>query len=235
MSKSPPCVPEAQKPDTLYASARDAISGFGFDESVVAVFPDMIKRSVPGYATIIHMVGQIAERFAKPNTNVYDLGCSLGASTLSMRHRIPCADVTIHAVDNSQAMIDQCKAVIDADSGETPVQLHCENIQDTQLANASVCVLNFTQSMAPGGVLILSEKITFEDVDYNQLQIDLHHHFKRTNGYSDLEIAQKRAALENVLLPETLAAHKSRLLNAGFTKAEPWFQCFNFASIIATR
>ncbi len=252
MSKSPPCVPEAQKPDTLYASARDAISGFGFDESVVAVFPDMIKRSVPGYATIIHMVGQIAERFAKPNTNVYDLGCSLGASTLSMRHRIPCADVTIHAVDNSQAMIDQCKAVIDADSGETPVQLHCENIQDTQLANASVCVLNFTlqfipikerealltniaKSMAPGGVLILSEKITFEDVDYNQLQIDLHHHFKRTNGYSDLEIAQKRAALENVLLPETLAAHKSRLLNAGFTKAEPWFQCFNFASIIATR
>lgn len=238
--------------DTLYAGTHDSISGFKFDQNVVSVFPDMIKRSVPGYATIVHMVGQIAERFAKPHTKIYDMGCSLGAATLAMRHRVACADVEILAIDNSEAMIKQCQAVIDADSGELPVRLQCANILEVDINNASVCVLNFTlqfipirqrdallqrifRGMKPGGALILSEKIAFEDPEYNQLQIDLHHHFKQSNGYSALEIAQKRASLENVLIPETIQAHQSRLLGSGFKSAEPWFQCFNFTSIIAIK
>ncbi len=236
--------------DTLFADPVDHISGFRFDQQVVSVFPDMIKRSVPGYATIIHMVGQLAERYARPDTTLYDLGCSLGAATLSMRHRVPCAGVKIVAVDNSPEMIKQCKTVMAADSGEIPVEVVCTNVQDIAIERASVCVLNFTlqfipvqerlallsqihKGLVPGGVLILSEKIAFEDEAYNLLQIDLHHHYKRANGYSDLEIAQKRAALENVLIPETLSAHKARLATCGFKAAEPWFQCFNFTSIIA--
>lgn len=238
--------------DKIYANQVDHISGFRFDQNVVAVFPDMIKRSVPGYATIIHMVGQLAERFATAHSQIYDLGCSLGASTLAMRHRIPCAGAKIIAVDNSQAMIDQCRHVIAADSGEIPVDLVCADILDVPITNASVVVLNFTlqfipvpkrqvllgaiaEGLNPGGVLILSEKIAFDDPAYNQLQIDLHHHFKKTHGYSDLEIAQKRAALENILVPETMHTHQQRLLNCGFKTAEPWFQCFNFTSIIASK
>lgn len=236
--------------DTLFAAPFDQISGFVFDRKVVDVFPDMIKRSVPGYATIIHMVGQIAERYAKPDTKIYDLGCSLGASTLAMRHRVPCAGVKIVAVDNSPDMTAQCQQIIAADSGVVPVEVKCANIQEIDIHNASICVLNFTlqfipvadravllakiaQGLNPGGVLILSEKISFEDPHQNQLQIELHHHFKKTQGYSDLEIAQKRAALENVLIPETMANHQKRLLECGFSSAEPWFQCFNFTSIIA--
>jgi len=52
-------------------------------------------------------------------------------------------------------------------------------------------------------------------------------------GYSKLEISQKRAALENVLLPETLEAHRSRLDTIGFDAVDVWFQCFNFASMVA--
>lgn len=236
--------------DRIYSEQQDSISGFTFDRRVVSVFPDMIKRSVPGYATIIHMIGQIAERYTQSGTEVYDLGCSLGAATLSMRHRICAADTKIIAVDNSKAMIDQCQAVIEADSGEVPVELRCANIQDVPVQNASVCVLNFTlqfipvaereallrrlaQGMKAGGVLILSEKIAFSDPEHQQLMTELHHNFKRTNGYSELEIAQKRAALENVLVPETLACHQQRLLAAGFRSVDVWFQCFNFTSIIA--
>ena len=241
-----------QHQDRIYASPLEDIAGFRFDQAVVSVFPDMSKRSVPGYATIIHMVGQIAERFATPNSHLYDLGCSLGAASLAMRHRVGCTGVRIIAVDNSADMINTCRLVMDADSGEIPVTLLCEDILRTPINNASVCVLNFTlqfiapvqreqllrricDGLNPGGVLVLSEKIAFADAHQNQLQTDLHHHFKRANGYSDLEIAQKRAALENVLIPETMSRHRERLLNAGFNSAEPWFQCFNFTSIIAIK
>lgn len=236
--------------DRLYANHREDITGFRFDESVVAVFPDMIKRSVPGYSTIIHMIGQFAERYAQSGTRLYDLGCSLGAATLAMRHRITTADARIIAVDNSAAMTEHCRNLLAADSGETPVDLICANIQDVAVTNASVCVLNFTlqfipledratvleriaQGMVSGGVLILSEKIAFEDAEHQQLMTELHHNFKRANGYSDMEIAQKRSALENVLIPEILKTHQQRLLKAGFRSVDCWFQCFNFASIIA--
>lgn len=236
--------------DRIYASPLEEVTGFRFDDQVVAVFPDMIKRSVPGYSTIIHMIGQIAERYAQAGTRLYDLGCSLGAATLAMRHRINAADVNIIAIDNSPDMIERCRAVLAADSGEIPVQLICGDIQDAVIDQASMTVLNFTLQFIPpterdavlrriaagtvaGGVLILSEKIAFEDEEHQNLMIELHHNFKRANGYSDLEIAQKRTALENVLIPETLKAHQQRLLNAGFRSVDCWFQCFNFASIIA--
>lgn len=238
--------------DRLYAQPQDSISGFRFDEQVVKVFPDMIERSVPGYATIIHMIGQIAERYAQPESRLYDLGCSLGAATLAMRHRIRAVGAEIVAVDNSPDMVAQCQGIVEADSGGVPVTLECAALQDLSIENASVAILNFTLQFIPlqerqhllnrvaagtrpGGVLILSEKIAFEDMEHERLMIDLHHNFKRANGYSDLEIAQKRTALEKVLVPETLQCHKARLLNAGYRSVDVWFQCFNFCSMIAFR
>lgn len=238
--------------DRLYAKPQDSISGFTFDEQVVAVFPDMIKRSVPGYATIIHMIGQIAERYAQPDSRLYDLGCSLGAATLAMRHRITAAGAEIIAIDNSPDMVARCQTIMEADSGEVPVKLVCAALQDLPVEDASLAILNFTLQFIPlaerqpllnriaagtrpGGVLILSEKISFEDVEHEKLMIDLHHNFKRANGYSELEIAQKRTALEKVLVPETLQCHKSRLLDAGYRSVDVWFQCFNFCSMIAFR
>lgn len=235
--------------DRIYALPQD-VTGFRFDDRVVAVFPDMIKRSVPGYSTIVHMIGQIAERYAQSGTRLYDLGCSLGAATLAMRHRIAAVDAEIVAVDNSPEMIERCREVIAADSGEVPVRLVCSNLQDVLVEQASMSVLNFTlqfiplaqrasvlegiaRGTVPGGVLILSEKIAFEDGEHQTLMTELHHNFKRANGYSDLEIAQKRSALDKVLIPETLKTHQQRLLQAGFRSVDCWFQCFNFASIIA--
>lgn len=240
------------KKDTLFSEHISAPLDFVFDETVVNVFPDMIKRSVPGYSTIVHMIGQLAERYAQSDSYCYDLGCSLGAATLSMRHRIRAHNTKIIAIDNSQDMLNRCQHVIDADSSEVPVELRFGSILDSNITieNASVCVLNFTlqfipvdkrkfllekiyRGMKPGGLLILSEKIAFSDNEHSELMIDLHHYFKKTNGYTDLEIAQKRNAIENVLVPETLSTHKKRLEEIGFEKIELWFQCFNFGSLIA--
>lgn len=243
---------DSTRKDDIYASPLDAIAAFAFDERVVSVFPDMIQRSVPGYATIIAMTGVLAERYAQPRSRCYDLGSSLGASTLSMRAQLDDRDCTIVAVDNSPAMIERCRTLIAADPHTTPVELREDDIVATPIADASVVVLNFTlqfiplaaraalltrigANMRPGGVLVLSEKIRFDDAHLQELNTDLHHAFKRGNGYSALEVAQKRNALENVLLPETLATHRQRLQQAGFGSVDVWFQCFNFASLVAIK
>lgn len=240
------------QPDQLYADPLGGVSRFAFDQKVVDVFPDMIKRSVPGYATIINMIGDMAERYARANSRCYDLGCSLGAATLAMRHGIVAADCDIVAVDNSPAMIERCRHVLAADTAEPNVELRCADLQAVEVARASVVVLNFTlqfiapserqavldriaSGLLPGGVLILSEKVTFEDRLHDELMVDLHHNFKRANGYSELEIAQKRSALEQVLIPEPLQTHRDRLKQAGFASVDVWFQCFNFASLIAIK
>lgn len=238
--------------DSIYATQLDAIADFAFDERVVRVFPDMIQRSVPGYATIIAMTGVLAGRYAQPGSRCYDLGCSLGASTLSMRGHLQGRDCRIIAIDNSPAMLERCRAIIDADAGTTPVELMLADIDDAIIEDASVVVLNFTlqfiaqprreallarigAGMRQGAVLVLSEKIRFDDPHLQELNTDLHHAFKRGNGYSELEISQKRSALENVLHPETIDAHQARLRRAGFSSVDVWFQCFNFASLVAIK
>lgn len=238
--------------DTLYASPLGNVDGFKFDNSVVDVFPDMIQRSVPGYSAIISAIGLLASRFAQPNSLCYDLGCSLGAATLSMRHKIAAPNCEIIAVDNSTAMLSRCQKIIDRDTAAIPVELICSDIQDINIQNASVVVLNFTlqfiplvdrdafikkiyAGLLPGGLLILSEKLLFKDTRQQALQTEMHHAFKKANGYSDMEVSQKRASLENVLISESFAEHKNRLLHSGFDSAEVWFQYFNFASMCALK
>ncbi|WP_049721957.1 carboxy-S-adenosyl-L-methionine synthase CmoA [Gilvimarinus polysaccharolyticus] len=242
-----------EQKDTLYANPLAQVDSFSFDQQVVDVFPDMIKRSVPGYPTIVNMIGSLAERYVTASSHCYDLGCSLGAATLAMRHRIQTAGCRIIAVDNSPAMIQRARQVIAADSQEEiPVEFIEGRIQDVAIDNASMTVLNFTlqfidiaerptlldnicRGLNPGGILIMSEKVAFDDPPHQELMTQLHHNFKRANGYSDLEIAQKRASIENVLVPESLTTHRNRLRAAGFSSVDVWFQCLNFASIIAIK
>lgn len=237
------------KQDRIYARERP-LQDFVFDEKVADVFTDMINRSVPGYATIISMIGMLADRYCTPGTTVYDLGCSLGGAALAMTHHISHKDYQLIAVDNSAAMIERFQRALDTRQDSKNIQLVCADLDDVEISNASVVVLNFTlqfiaqerraglirkiyEGMQPGGILILSEKIRFADAHLNELLIDMYHQFKQVQGYSQLEISQKRSALENVLIPETIATHKARMQEAGFRSCDTWFQCFNFASMVA--
>ena len=238
--------------DLIFSKKHDNLKDFTFDRQVVEVFPDMISRSVPGYNTIIDTIGRLSQQYVTDSTTVYDLGCSLGAATLAMRKAITAKDCKIIGIDNSPAMVERCKMHVNAFKGNTPVDIIEANILDVEINNASMVVLNFTlqfvepeqraqliekiaNGLKPGGLLVLSEKITDVDHDCDQLLIDLHHNFKRANGYSELEIAQKRTALENVMKPDSLSTHFSRLTDAGFSHMTPWFQCFNFMSLVAIK
>lgn len=238
--------------DLIYSNPHNQVKDFTFDAQVVEVFPDMISRSVPGYNTIIDTIGRLSQRHVTQNSNVYDLGCSLGAATIAMRRAIVAQDSKIIGVDNSAAMVERCKIHINAFKSEVPVEVIEANIQDIDITNASMVVLNFTlqfiekekrqalikkiaDGLNPGGILVISEKVAHQDPTCNELLIDLHHDFKRANGYSELEIAQKRTALENVMKTDSLEQHQERLSQAGFSHICPWFQCFNFLSIVAIK
>lgn len=236
------------QPDRLYAKTRDKVGDFVFDAAVASVFPDMIQRSVPGYAAIINMIQLLTGMHAVPGSNLYDLGCSLGAASLAMANGLAHEDCRIIAVDNAEAMLARAREHTAA--SDVHIDFRLADIRDVPIQNASVVVLNFTlqflpreqrgellsrirQGLSKGGILILSEKILGESPEQDARLVEMHHAFKRAQGYSDLEISQKRSALEKVLLPETLAAHQQRLQQAGFARSDLWFQCFNFVSIVA--
>ena len=240
------------KTDDIFLKPQNKVEDFKFDKKVVSVFPDMIKRSVPGYEDVIIMSGLFAERFAQAGSNLYDLGCSLGTTTLAMRSRITAPGAKIIAVDNSADMIERCRTIVDEDKSEVPVELVLDDIRNIDFQNNSMTVLNYTlqflppedrekllrkiyDSMLPGAVLILSEKITFSEKQNSELFIDIYHSWKAHNGYSEMEIKQKRNALENVLIPDTIPQHIARLEKIGFKRCELWFQCFNFMSMVAFR
>lgn len=254
--------------DSLFASPIGEAAPFKFNQAVVDVFPDMLRRSVPGYESIITQSGLLARRYARAGARMYDLGSSLGATAIAFRaaladKRTTAADnqdaehgIEIHAIDNSPAMVKESRKVIELDTNQSnrhiPIQVHEADLAEFPMENASVVAMNFTlqfiapsaraklvkkiaDSLLPGGAFILSEKVLFDDPVVNELHVNMYHAFKSVNGYSDLEISQKRNALENVLVPDTLHTHQQRLQDAGFSHASVWFQCFNFASIIAIK
>lgn len=239
-----------QNKDRIFAKTK-LPGDFVFDENVASVFEDMINRSVPGYSTIIAMIGVLAEKYCQEQSRIYDLGCSLGGATLAAVDRVECQDFSTIAIDNSAAMIDRLQIKLrNLPRFASKIECRCEDLCGSEIANASVVILNFTlqfiplaervpllrkiyAGMKPGGVLIISEKIIFPDEKLNQLFIEMYHSFKENRGYSKLEISQKRTALEKVLLPETLDLHRERLQKIGFQSVDVWFQCFNFASMVA--
>ena len=242
--------------DKIYANDEAADEPFRFNRAVAQVFPDMLQRSIPGYAASLEAIGSLAARYVRAGTNCYDLGCSLGAATLAMRQGIQVPDCRIIAVDNAEAMVDRCERIIARDDetagSRTPVEILHGDIRDVPIVNASMVVMNYTlqfldlagrdalimkifDGLQPGGLFLLSEKVVDENPHMEDLLVDLHHEHKRRNAYSELEISRKRAALENVLVPETVAAHRERLNQAGFAHSGVWLRYFNFVSIVAIK
>jgi|TARA_B110000881_G_C18483527_1_gene467867 tRNA (cmo5U34)-methyltransferase len=228
-----------------------SIEAFRFDQSVADVFQDMIERSVPGYGLVLQLIGVLAEKYGQQDTRAYDLGCSLGASTLQLRRHLPDGCHVI-GVDNSEAMVSRCKANLSRDNSAATYEILLEDLRETNIQNASIVILNFTLQFVPdeqrknilthifeglnsGGILLLAEKVKFEDPAEQALMTTLHHDFKKQHGYSHLEISQKRAALENVLLPNTEKQHRQRMRDAGFSVVEQCMRCLNFSTFLGIK
>lgn len=243
--------------DRLYSDAHATLKPFQFDARVAGVFQDMISRSVPGYQQILELLPTLARHLEDVDGDYYDLGCSLGAGMFAISQGLQGSSKKIIGVDNSKAMLAQAKDYLTELTSQSPVDMQgfdliCQDIRDCDINTASMVLMNFTLQFVPlsdrdklthkiydglndGGALVLSEKLKFSDKKIDQRLTDIHHQYKADQGYSRLEIAQKRDAIENVLIPETLSAHQQRLNDVGFTIVTPWIQNLQFVSILAIK
>lgn len=231
--------------DQLFTTEQPNLVDFVFNKDVVAVFPDMIRRSVPGYETVLPLTGLLAAEHLPPGGRLYDLGCSQGASTAAVLARLGERDCELIGVDNSEPMLNSAGARIQ----DPRTQWLLADLQALSFQPCNVVLLNYIlqfltpsdrlsllrrlrSALSDDGCLILSEKIHVDAADTDHWFNELHLAFKRANGYSDMEIAGKRNALENVMIIDSEATHRQRLQDAGFSRIEKWFQCLNWASFI---
>jgi tRNA (cmo5U34)-methyltransferase len=234
--------------DKVFSKPLTSVKAFEFDEQVTQVFDDMIGRSVPGYELLVRLIALYADIFVAENSRVYDLGCSTGVISRVIAQQVAERNISILAVDNSPSMISKC---IETHSDQT-IDWICDDLESIPVENASMVVLNLTmQFISPeqrfellarvfkglraGGVLVLTEKVEYDDAQTQVNMTELYQAFKKIQGYSDLEIAQKRTALEKVLIPDKKSLHLQRLKECGFAEVIESFHCFNFVSFLAIK
>jgi tRNA (cmo5U34)-methyltransferase len=238
--------------DEVYRQARGAIGDFTFDRSVATVFDDMVSRSVPLYGEIQRMIVELARDFAVPESTVYDLGCSTGTTLINLHPHLD-PSVRFVGVDNSEEMLAKCRMKLGEEGIERPLDLRCLDLNEgVQVEDASLVMLVLTlqfirplrrerlmadihRGLRSQGCLLLVEKVLCEESLFNRLFIKYYYDLKRRNGYTETEIAQKREALENVLIPYKLLENRELLFRTGFQAVDVFFKWYNFCGMVAVK
>jgi len=237
--------------DTLF-NIKSVEEDFEFNERVVEVFDDMLDRSVPFYTEVIASTARLLDGFLHANDTVYDLGCATGTTLLEFSRLLENKGLNFVGIDNSAPMLDKARLKTELYSKTNSLSFLEEDITRIHHPGAGAFIVNYTlqfirplqrenfierlySNLRPGGILLLSEKVISHNRRLNREYIDIYHRFKKTKGYSELEIARKREALENVLIPFSIDENKAILKNSGFKTVDTYFQWFNFVSFIAVK
>lgn len=238
--------------DEVFKDPQSTVADFTFGEKVASVFDDMLLRSVPFYEEMQRMIAEMAADFAVEGTNIYDLGCSTGTTILHLASNLS-QNVKFVGIDNSEEMLKRCRQKLAEHHFARDHELICADLnQGVQIENASIVLMILTlQFIRPlhrdrlieqilsglnqNGCLIVVEKVLGEDSLFNRLFIKYYYDFKKRNGYSEMEIAQKREALENVLIPYKLMENRELFLRTGFRYCDVFFKWYNFCGLIAVK
>ena len=237
--------------DMLYATGKVG-EDFTFNDRVAEVFDDMLDRSIPYYRGVIEGMAQLLACRPRQRSTIYDLGCSTGTTLLELCRRLPADQFQFVGIDNAPAMLEKARKKCTMFGKSTRIQFHEDDISTCPLPDAAAIICNYTMqflrpmtrlafvkriyaALPEDGIFILSEKTISHAKRLNRDFIDIYHNFKRQQGYSELEIAAKREALENVLIPFSLEENTALLRDAGFAEIEPYFKWFNFTSLVAVK
>ncbi len=221
---------------------------FEFDESVASVFDDMLDRSIPLYEQSIDFIANLIAKLYPQNAVVTDLGCSTANTLLAIHKKNP--NIELFGFDNSQAMLERARKK--ALGYGADINLQNADILSLELPKSNVVIANYMlqfirpikrdsfvkkiyNSLDEDGYFIFSEKIIYSDKILHKITIDLYLEFKKSQGYSEFEIAQKREALENVLVPYTEEENKKMICDAGFKDVQTLIKWGNFTTFIARR
>ncbi len=237
--------------DRLYSSGRVA-KDFSFNQDVAEVFDNMLDRSVPFYQTVIAATAELIRQMAAPGSCVFDLGCSTGSTLLELARLLPDMELRFVGIDNAPAMLDKARRKREMFCKGAVIEFREQDITIADLTGADVILCNYTlQFIRPmlrqqfvnrlhhvlpaGGMVVISEKVISHHSILNRTFIEMYHEFKRKQGYSELEIAAKREALENILIPFSVQENTDLLLTSGFKEVETFFRWVNFASFIGLK
>jgi len=238
--------------DDVFKDPLPAAADFSFGEKVASVFDDMLHRSVPFYDEIQRMIGELAADFVVEGSSIYDLGCSTGTTLLNLDAKLG-AGVKFIGIDNSEEMLKRCRQKLAERPLRREHELVCADLnQGVRIENASLVLMVLTlqfirplyrdklvatilQGLNENGCLILVEKVLGEDSLFNRLFIKYYYDLKTRHGYSELEISQKREALENVLIPYKLLENREMLLRAGFRYCDVFFKWYNFCGLVGVK
>ena len=237
--------------DRLYSSGR-VVKDFSFNQDVAEVFDNMLDRSVPFYQTVIETTAGLIRQLAAPGSCVFDLGCSTGSTLLELARLLPDMELCFVGIDNAPAMLDKARRKTEMFCKGSVIEFREQDITTADLAGADIILCNYTlqfirpllrqefvkrlyQALPPDGMIVVSEKVISHHGRLNRTFIELYHGFKRRQGYSELEIAAKREALENVLIPFSVQENIDLLQSSGFREVETFFHWVNFAALIGLK
>ena len=237
--------------DRLYCSGI-VQEDFTFNDRVAEVFDDMLHRSIPFYSAVIEAMAQLLDARMPPGSMLYDLGCATGTTLLEMARRLPGKESRFIGIDNAPAMIEKARKKSAMFGKEHILRFQVGDITCCDLDSAGGIICNYTlqflrpmtrqtfvsrifNALPEDGIFLLSEKTISPAAKLNRDFIEIYHAFKKRQGYSELEIAAKREALENVLIPFSLEENIRMLREAGFEEVDVFFKWFNFSSLIALK
>ena len=241
------------KKDRIFRKNRIPNESFNFGRETAEVFDDMLNRSVPSYSETQKMIVEIARNFVQPKSSIYDLGCSTGATLIGLSAAIPEKTVKIVGMDYSGAMLEKAgKNLTQAGFGGRCMLKKGDLNEEIKISDASVVIMNLAlqfvrplnrnkliktiyNGLKTNGCFILVEKVLGENSFFNRTFINLYYDFKKRQGYSELEIAKKREALENVLIPYRLNENLELLRANGFKDTDIFFKWYNFCGILALK
>jgi len=237
--------------DTIF-SEQQKIKDFRFNKEVATVFEDMVSRSVPFYQEIQRMVIEQSKNYAQEGSKLYDLGCATGTTLDALDAEI-ISSVAFVGIDNSPDMLRRyCDKLSVGEHNQIP-ELICADLNGPlHITDASVVLLILTlqfirplnrkdlltticNGLRQGGCLLLVEKVLENDTQLNRDFIEYYYNMKKRHNYSELEIEQKRKALENVLIPYTLSENIQLLTDTGFSSVSVFFKWYNFCGLVAIK
>ncbi|MCB4750297.1 MAG: carboxy-S-adenosyl-L-methionine synthase CmoA [Sulfurovum sp.] len=222
---------------------------FEFDEAVASVFDDMLSRSVPFYDEVRKLIISLILAQEKEGMKVLDLGSSTAKFLLDLHSKMK-VPMKLKGLDNSQAMLDRAEQKCQAFGAD--IELEFADMLAYHYDNEDIIVANYTlqfirpiqrlelvkklyDGLSKDGIFIFSEKVVFENKVLDKQIIDIYYAYKKEQGYSEYEIARKREALENVLIPFTLKENIQMCKEAGFSKIETIFQWANFVTFVVKK
>lgn len=240
--------------DEVFRKKIAKVTDFKFNNDVASVFDDMVSRSIPFYDEIHRIINDILGKSKFQNDGlIYDIGCSTGTTIMLMDNFLKSQNrkAKFIGIDPSNPMIAKADQKLSSNDVRD-FELICNDASEIDYAKADIFIVNYTMQFIPlakrkrllkkihsslkkGGIIIMSEKINCLDRNIHLLQTELYYDFKRRNGYSELEISQKRDALENVLKPLTPSKNLQMLKDAGFKKSDMLFRWYNFACFIGIK